>query len=637
MALVEVGSGDSTAAGPALDVLSELVGGPRVDDLLRRAADRRPLGPALRTVAGDVGYAELDARVERCAAALRALAGDDPAAIALATTLDPAFATAFFGISRAGRVPALFNPLLREEGLVHVLGVCEAGAAVVPPEVNRVLAGVRDRLPALRHIVLTHREPGHAPDPSGPPTLDELIDAAPGGPWGAPLPVAGEDDVACIQFTSGSTGAPKAVLLTHRNITVNAAQSAHAHGLTDSSVAFDYLPTFHLMHLTMAVTLGIPLVLWTDPDIPAALDAAGRYGATHFYSLPVRLARLAVEPRLGELEAPALRAFLSGGSALPRSAVTALTQHFGVPVVQGYGLQETSPSTHFDSLASPTAGSSGRPVAGTECRIVEVDTRRVLPSGADGEIQVRGPQLMKGYLGRDRSLDVDPDGWFSTGDIGRVEEDGLLFVLDRIKDVFKRDNWLVSPTQIERVLIRHPDVAECAVVDRPEAFSGAVAHGFVVPAPGRRVDPAALAREINAGLAYYEHLEHIDLIDHIPRTPTGKVSRQELRRRVREPSATKERHTMHVFVNRFTLTGDRDEFERLLEKITDYMAAQPGFRSYQLNRSAQDPAVYVEVAEWDGPEDHKRAVGGEGFRGPVMEVMKLAQAEPGPFVRVVQR
>ncbi|NGO67611.1 AMP-binding protein, partial [Streptomyces boncukensis] len=475
--------------------------------------------------------------------------------------------------------------------------------------------------------------------PEGTPVLNEPQPPAP-EPGGESA--QGAEDVACIQFTSGTTGAAKAVRLSHRNVVVNAAQSARAHGLEAGCAAFDYLPTFHLMHLTMTVAVAGTLVLCTREDPADAMDTANRCRATHFYSLPVRLARLAVHPRLPELECPSLRAVLSGGSALPRSATAALGQHFGVPVVQGYGLQETSPSTHFDSLQAPRPGSSGRPVAGTECRIVEVGSRRVRAVGEKGEIQVRGPQLMRGYLGRELSLDTDADGWFSTGDIGRMDEDGWLYVVDRLKDVFKRDNWLVSPTEIERALLRHPAVADCAVVDHPHAFSGAVARAFVVPAEGADgTAPGTVAAEVNAALPYYEHIEHIEHADRIPRSPTGKVLRQELRERPvadpEPPHRPEEDSAMHYFVNRFTVTGDAAEFERLLGKITDYMAAQPGFRSYRLYRSAQDPQIYVETAEWTDGAAHQQAVSGEGFLGPVREVMKLAEAEAGPYTLVTER
>ncbi|GAA2903595.1 hypothetical protein GCM10010524_39340 [Streptomyces mexicanus] len=285
--------------------------------------------------------------------------------------LDPVFCQAFSGIARSGNVSALVNPLLPPERLAHVLRVSGARVAVVSPAMVPVLTAVRDRLGDLAHLVLTHREPDLDGEAAELPTVAEL---AAGAPAFTPPVEADGEEVACLQFTSGTTGAAKAVRLTHRNLTVNAAQTAHMHQVDESSVLFNHLPTLHLMHVTVAATVGATHVLWPAPDVAEAVIAADIARATHYYSLPMRLAKLAADPRLGELEAPALRAILSGGSALAPSAAGVLSQHFGVPVVQGYGLAETSPTTHLSDLDRPRPGSCGVLVPGAESRIVDPET-----------------------------------------------------------------------------------------------------------------------------------------------------------------------------------------------------------------------------------------------------------------------
>ncbi|GHE92566.1 AMP-dependent synthetase [Streptomyces longispororuber] len=516
----------SEMAGPPLDTLAHLLTGPRVDHILRRAASHRPTHPALRSPTGDLTYAELDTATDAVAAALRELTDGVPGTVvALAAVLDPVFPQAFFGISRAGATSALVNPLLPEERITHVLRTCGARIAIVSPSMYPVLAAVRDRLEGLEHVVLTHRGPDLPTEAAQVPTLAELVARAPA--FTEPSDQDAEA-VACLQFTSGTTGAPKAVRLSHRNLTVNAAQTAHMHQVDETSILFNHLPTLHLMHVTVAATAAATHVLWPGADVAEAVTAADAFRATHYYSLPMRLAKLAADPRLHDLEAPALRAVLSGGSALSPDAARVLSQHFGIPVVQGYGLAETSPTTHLSDLDRPRLGSSGVLVPGAESRVVDVETRATLPVKERGEIQVRGPQLMLGYLGRDLSRDVDADGWFSTGDIGWTDTDGSLYVVDRIKDAFKCDNWLVSPTEIERVLLRHPAVRDCVVVDVPHELSGAVAHALVVPA-GPECTPQSVIDFVNAKVPYYERLHHVALIDGIARSATGKVQRRDLR------------------------------------------------------------------------------------------------------------
>lgn len=509
-------------SGPSLASLGALLGGPRIDDLLVRAAELVPGKVALRSPDAELGYRELDRRVTAFAAALRAVAGGPGKVVAMAVGLDFAFSVAYFGISRAGNIGAIVNPFLPDDRLARLIERSGAVAAVVTPHVYRRLAGLRSRFPALREIVLTHRDAELDADGAALSTIDEWIAAG----FRLPETTADAGEVAALQFTSGTTGPPKVVRLTHRNLTVNAAQTAYGNRLSASSVLFNFLPTFHPMHLTIGVAAMATHVLFPGQDPADSVRFAAETGTTHYYSLPVRLSRLAVDARLPELKIPTLRAILCGGSALAPAAAAALSEHFGVPAVQGYGLAETSPSVTLGDPDRPEPGSSGVLVPGTDCRIVHVDDGSVLARGDKGEIQVRGPQLMKGYLD---GADIGPGEWFATGDIGYLSEAGHLFVVDRIKDVFKCDNWLVSPAEIETVLSRHPAVADCVVFDRPDEMRGAVACGLVVLS--ETVDPGELIRFVNDRVPEYERLHALEPVREIPRSPTGKVPRRELRAR----------------------------------------------------------------------------------------------------------
>ncbi|KAA9166568.1 acyl--CoA ligase [Amycolatopsis acidicola] len=483
-----------------------------IDQRLRQTAERLPSRPAIRCGETTFTYAELEAAVSRLAAKLSESTGPG-AVIGVANILDPAFAVAYYAILRSGNTVVILNPLQSERILTHVLQAAEAGLAFVTDEMRARLSGGDTELVPVAAAL----EPSQVT--AGKPRRTKA------------------EPPACVLFTSGTTGLPKGVLLSHRNLVANAAQTARAHRLSANSLTVNHLPAYHLMHLNSAVWAGATQVLCTDPDPVVATRLAGQVQATHYYSLPVRLARLARDARLRELRLDTVRAVLSGGAALPPAAASALTDQFGVPVMQGYGLAETSPLTHCDEPPWPRYGSVGPPVAGTECRIVDVGTGAVLPAGEKGEVQVRGPQVMLGYLDPAQPSPVDAEGWLSTGDIGRVDDEGYLFLVDRIKDVFKYDNHLVAPAEIEAVLAGHPGVADCVVVDTPDPLHGGVANALVVPRSAD-VGAAGITEFVNARVPEFQHLARVVLTDSIPRGPGGKTRRGQLRDFFREPAAS---------------------------------------------------------------------------------------------------
>lgn len=502
----------------SLDIIKDLVVEAGIAELPRRAAAKAPAAWAFRGAGGDLTYGDLDGRIDRCAGALRTVLGRRGAVVAVAQILDPTFAVAYYGVARSGNVSAIVNPLLHAEGLARLLATCQADAAIVTPEMWAGLEPLRHTLPRLTTVLLT------APSPAASTLAELMADAEPAEPaWTDPA----WTDTASIVFTSGTTGAPKAVPLTHRNLTVNAAQTVDAQDLCATSVMFNYFPTFHTMHLNAAVLAGATQVLYRSPDVAGSIEEANRHGVTHYYSLPMRLAQL-TRTALPDRPIRTAHALLSGGSALAPRAAAELAHRFGIPVVQGYGFAEASPLTHFNRIDDPRPGSCGRPVAGTECRIVDIDTRIPLPAGEKGEVQIRGPQLMRGYLGQADIPATDGDGWFSTGDVAELDADGYLYLTDRLGDVFKCDNFLVSPTEIENELRHHPDVLDCVVVGIPDPVHGAVANGLAVfRTPD--TDPASVRRTINARLPSFMRLARLDPVAEIARTRHGKVRRREIR------------------------------------------------------------------------------------------------------------
>ncbi|MFJ9033474.1 class I adenylate-forming enzyme family protein [Streptomyces sp. NPDC102274] len=510
-----------------------------LDGLLRAAALRDPDGIAVRSADTALGFGELDALSDRVAAWLERENGGRPGArIGVAGVLHPLFAATYYGTVRSGATAVLVNPLAGEEGLRHVLATAGVEAAFVPAHTAELLTRMRGLLPELRTIVVTD-----APDAALPGTalaLRTVLESAPHAPRRGLCDPA---SIACVQFTRGTTGRPKGVLLTHRNLVANAKQTALAHRLDRASVTLNHLPLYHAMHLNSAVYAGARQVLCPDPDPFASLQASAEAGATHYYGLPARLHRLAVDERLARTARTApggtrLTAVLCGGSRLRPEAVRAVRERLGVPVIQGYGMTELSPLTHCQQSGDHRPGTVGRPVPGTECRLVALDSRAPVEVWATGEVQVKGPQLMAGYLGDERPPSrIDENGWFSTGDVGYLDDDGALRLVDRLTDVFTCDNEIVPPSRIERVISEDPRIA-----DRPGPVS-AVCPGHVGTPMARRVRQGdAAAREIT-GDAVRERLEA-----EIPlgRCPAPREAAGQVARPACEPAASITAQTLDV-------------------------------------------------------------------------------------------
>ncbi len=567
--------------------MSDPIPAVRLDQLPRHAAQRWPDHPAIRDGERVLTFADLDARIDKAAALIAGQVGSG-AMVGVTARLTPDFAIIYYAIARSGNVAVTVNPYLQGPPLAHVL--------------------------RASGMALLFTDADHA----------ERLDTG-----GIECPAAeGLDQTASVHFTSGTTGFAKGVRLSHRNLTVNAAQVAAGQRLDHSSILLNHLPTYHPMHLNSAVYAGATQVLCPGDDTIAAIAAANEYRATRFFSLPVRLARLVDHPRLAEQRLDTVEAIMSGGSALSPDAATALGAHFGIPVTQGYGLAETSPLTHTDPYEAPRIGSVGTLVPETECRIIDTSSKAEVKPGERGEVQLRGPQVMAGYLDPATPTGIDADGWLSTGDIGYQDADGYLYLVDRLSDVFKCDNFLVSPTEIERLVARHPAVRECVVVGHPDQYSGEVAHCFVVPRDAT-ADLTQIQQGVNKDLAYFQQIRHITAVNAIPRSPNGKIARRDIRAWTRPSSTDKGEPTMVTLVNQLTVTGDVSDFERVSASMSSFMSAQPGYLNHRLLRSLRQPEVFVEIAEWQDAASHMAAVRSDAFQGLVKELGGLV-AKPAP-------
>ncbi|MEV7117630.1 class I adenylate-forming enzyme family protein [Kitasatospora griseola] len=487
------------------------------DRLLSLAAAARPDAPAVIVPGGEeLTFAQLDERADAYARGLRRLLGDSGAVVLLSAAMAPDFGALYHGIIRSGNTVAPVNPFYPPHLLKHVAALSGARAAIVTPEAHDRLAAFGGELPQLEHL-FTIGEGARA-------LLRQ--DGAPAGDG---------TGTACLLFTSGSTGSPKAVRLSHRNLLTGAVQLAAAHGQGPDSLVLNGLPIYHPMHLNASLHAGATHVL-SGHDIGDALRHADDHRATHFYTLPFRLVAAANAPEPPGPAPRALRMLSTGGAPLRPAVLRRLEERIGAPVLQGYGLSETSSLATSDRLDTCCPGSVGRPLPGSRLRVVDPRTGVPLPAGELGEIQVQGPNVMQGYLTTPSA--VDAEGWLSTSDIGRLDAAGNVFFLDRVRDVFEAaDGALVSPGQIEALLDELPEVAESAVVDAPAGDRVRPVAYLVTRGPA---DAADLLRRANSDLTEHQQLLRVRLVDALPRLPNGKLDRSTLRGTARE-SATTER------------------------------------------------------------------------------------------------
>ena len=449
-------------------------------------------------------WGDLEQRIRSVAATLRdsGVRPGDTVAVMLPNGAD--FAAASWGTLRAGATVVPVNPAYTE------------------PERNHIFAdaGVR--------VVLTNDSPGM---PRGvvalpPPQADEDVaasDAVPGG-----------NKCAFICYTSGTTGRPKGARLTHANILANLEAFADLELLTldTGDVLLGVLPFFHVFGLNVVLNAaarhGCTIVAVDRFSPRGTAEAMVRHGVTVAYGAPPVFSALAA---LGdEVAIPSLRAAVSGADALPVRTWERFEERFGIAIVEGYGLTETAPVLASNAAASMVKpGTVGPALPGVALRLVDPAGQEV-GLGAVGEIQARGPNVFEGYHGLPReTAEVLRDGWFSTGDLGSFDADGYLTIAGRLKDMIIVSGFNVYPREVEDALLSHPAVAEVAVVGVPDERTGERVRATIVAAPGAEVTPDDLVTHCKDRLARFKLPRDIRVVEALPRLPTGKVSRRELR------------------------------------------------------------------------------------------------------------
>jgi long-chain acyl-CoA synthetase len=487
---------------------------------LLRSAEQYADRPALKVGDSVTTYAELEAASARVAGLLRARGVNPGDRVGIMLPNVPEFAVVYYGILRAGGVVVPMNVLLKPREAAFHLGDAEArllfawhgfadaaaaGGAEAGADVIAVGAGEFEGLLAV---------------------AEPLTDVA----------LRSGEDIAVLLYTSGTTGTPKGAELTHAGLATNVEimLAGNILALTPQDVMLGALPLFHAFGqtcaLNTAISAGACLALLPRFHASTALEILESDGVTVFEGVPTMFSALLNHPGPERPELAALRLCVSGGAALPVEVLHEFEAAFACEVLEGYGLSETSPVVAFNHADRPRkAGSIGTPVAGVEVKLVDA-ARKPVATGEAGEIAVRGHNVMKGYWRHPEATAraIDADGWFHTGDIGRVDEDGYYFIVDRKKDMIIRGGYNVYPREIEEVLYEHPAVAEAAVLGIPHALLGEEVAAAVALKPDADAAPEELREFVKQRVAAYKYPRELWLVDELPKGSTGKILKREI-------------------------------------------------------------------------------------------------------------
>ena len=494
-------------------------------------AAAREVGAKPALIAGErsMTFAELDASSDRLAGALarRGVARGDRVTLFMPNAIE--FVVAFYGVLKAGAVVNPINSQSKEREVRFQVEDSGAKAVLYHEALAPVIDLVRPQLTGVRFVITGVAAPASVE------RLDDLV-AEPGA---APAARVSLDDLAALPYTSGTTGFPKGVMLTHRNLTANQEQFFRAVPVRRDDVFLNVLPYFHIyaMNLLMsgAPSLGATQIVMPRFDMVEYLTLVERYRATVCFIVPPIILGLAVHPEVDKHDLSSVRFFFTGAAPLAPEPARKLIARTKIPVIQGYGLTETSPVTHANPLDKAVLESIGPAVPGTEDRIVDLETgTRTLATGEVGEIAVKGPQVMKGYWNKpDDTAAVLRDGWFFTGDVGRKEASGYVFIIDRKKEFIKFKGFGVGPAEVEAVLCEHPAVADAGVIGKPDEAAGEIPKAFVQLRAGTSATAEELMAFVKERLADYKRVREVEFIDKVPRTASGKILRRELADRER--------------------------------------------------------------------------------------------------------
>ena len=518
--------------------------------LLEQAAERNPRGTATLFYGARLDYRALKRADDTFAGALAALGVRKGDRVALILPNFPAYPIAHFGALKLGAVLVPTNPLYVERELEHQLRDSGAETAVVFDKLYPRLAAVRERtavkrvivtgvdsfLPLILRLLYRLKDRGRVPADASQGVL-RLADLLRGsaGPAAA-VPIV-PDDPAILLYSGGTTGVSKGAELTHRNALVNVAQvRAWLWQFRDQQEMFlCVLPFFHSYGMTTALhlapLLASTMLLLPRFDLNEVVARIGKHRPTVFCGVPSMYNAINHHPKASRETVGSIRLCVSGGSGLPEEVQKRFEALTGAALVEGYGLSEASPVTHVNPVAGlRKIGSIGLPLPDTDAKVVDPETREPLPTGREGELAVRGPQVMQRYWNMpEETAAVLHGGWLLTGDIAVMDDDGYFRIVDRKKDLIISAGMNIYPREVEEVLHQHPKVMEAAVVGIPNKVRDEVVKAFIVARPGETITRSELLEFCRDKLSRYKLPREIEVRESLPKSIVGKVLKRVLR------------------------------------------------------------------------------------------------------------
>jgi long-chain acyl-CoA synthetase len=500
-------------------------------ETLRKTASIQPARTAIVFEDRTVTFAELDSESNKLAHGLRGLGLEAGDRLGLFMPNCPEFEIAFYAASKLGAITCPLNSSYREREITYQLNDSGAAILITHAKLLPLVEAARGQLGQVRVIVVTGDQASGSP-----PTVVRYTELVSGQPADAPSGRVAPDQLAIIPYSSGTTGLPKGVMLSHRNLVCNHEQYVFGMQLGPDDSYIVYMPLSHIYGVALmgaGIRSGAKQILLERFDLDTVVRLIGEHGVTWLFTVPPILLALANAPGLSASQFRTIKYAFSAAAPLAPDVARRVEARLGFRVIQGYGLTEASPATHNTPLDPDRIKleSGGILLPDTQHRIVDSETgERTLGPGEAGEIVVRGPQVMQGYWNApDETARALRRGWLYTGDIGWIDDEGYLYIVDRRKELIKYKSFSIAPAELEAVILEHPDVADCGVTGVPDEEAGEAPMAFVVPQQGRSLDFEELARFVAERVAGYKRIRRFETVDSIPRTPSGKILRRMLK------------------------------------------------------------------------------------------------------------